>query len=55
MKYVAQTGINYRTPDGGEKRVEAGGIVPPYVIQRSPWLIEQGHVLAVKDTKGGGD
>lgn len=44
-RYVAVTGLNYvLQPGPGEGRCEPGDDVPEYVVQRSPWLLEQGAV-----------
>ena len=46
-EYVATVGMNLlcdeSNPDG--TRIEAGAVVPAAVLEKAPWLIEQGHVV----------
>ena len=45
--YVALTGLNFRANPDEEKevRIEAGGEVPASVVDASPWLLTDGHVV----------
>lgn len=49
-RFIAVVGLNYVVDPEAPKelrkeiRVEAGGEVPAEVVERSPWLLEQGYV-----------
>lgn len=45
-RWVAVQGVTYADARGRERAVDAGGAVPSDVVERSPWLVENGHVVA---------
>jgi hypothetical protein len=49
VKYKVKNGINYPDAAGKDKRAEIGNVVDDIPAKSVPWLIDQGHIEAMKE------